>query len=105
MTWTSRSNWRSSRARQPSTTCVPMNPRTMNAPDHDRDEPPLQDLAAWRGVLRGLQLVRVGLGLGLTCAIASCFCCLPIALLTAPWWQELLGWLTICLNLSAPIVI
>jgi len=77
----------------------------MNAPDHDLDEPQLQDIAAWRGVLRGLQLVRVGLGLGLTCAIASCVCGFPAALLAAPWWQTLLGWLFICLNLSSPIVI
>jgi hypothetical protein len=78
----------------------------MNAPDHDLEEPQHQDNAAWRGVLRGLQLVRVGLGLGITCSIGSCFCCLPVAvLLPVPRWQDLVGWLVISLNLSSPIVI
>lgn len=75
---------------------------------HDDIASPPLDFAAWRGVLRGLQLVRVGLGLGLVSAVASCVCCVPLALVfafSASWWRQSLGVLVVGINLGSPILI
>jgi hypothetical protein len=80
----------------------------MNAAPHNDDAFPPLDVAAWRGVLRGLQLVRVGLGLGLVSAVASCVCCVPLALMfafSASWWRQSLGVLVVGINLGSPILI
>jgi hypothetical protein len=75
---------------------------------HDDIASPPLDVVAWRGVLRGLQLVRVGLGLGLVSAVASCVCCVPVSVTLfyeAPSWHPLVNVLAVGMNLCSPMLI